>query len=103
MTGHFYSGFPGVRVFLRQNPQYQGQLTGLGWTRGFWPNHRQLEQDFRAFVLANWQSFPGQRGGNWRKKLPPRLGGTQTSGGGGSGLVARLFILLDRYGSQNGY
>lgn len=103
MSGHFHSGFPGVRTFLRNAPQYQGTLMGTHWTWNFWPNHRQLERDFAAFVGANWAHFPGQKGGDWRKKLPPRQGGTQTGGGAGSGLVARLFILLDLYGNQHGY
>ena len=103
MSGHFHSGFPGVRDFLRMNPRYQGQFMNLAWTRPFWKMHRPLERDFRAFVLANWNSYPGQKGGDWRKKLPPRLGGTQVNGGAGSGLIARLFILLDRYGQQQGY
>lgn len=103
MSGHFHSGFHGIRSFFRSNPGYQGALLGTSWSWNFWPSHRRLEADLAAFVRANWRHFPGQRSGSWRKKLPPRQGGTQRSGGAGSGLVARLFILLDRYGDQLGY
>jgi hypothetical protein len=103
MSGHFHSGFYGIRAFFRAHPRYQGQFHRIRWTRSFWKNHARLERDFRAFVLANYARFPGQKGGDWRKKLPPRLGGTQTNGGAGSGLISRLFILLDRYGRRFGY
>jgi hypothetical protein len=103
MSGHFHSGFFGIREFFRANPNYQGQFLTLVWRRSFWKSHQPLAADFRRFVRVNWQHFPGQKNGDWRKKLPPWLGGTQKSGGAGSGLVSRLFILLDRYGQQRGY
>jgi hypothetical protein len=74
MSGHFHSGFFGIREFYRANPNYQGQLLGTTWTWAFWNNHLQLQRDFSRFVRANWRNFPGQKGGNWRKKLPPWLG-----------------------------
>jgi hypothetical protein len=103
MTGHFHSEFFGIRAFLRAHPRYRGTLAGVTWSRAFWKSHAALEADFARFVRANWASYPGQRGGDWRKKLPPWLGGTQRRGGAGSGLVSRMLILLDRYGQQRGY
>lgn len=103
MTGHFHSEFFGIRAFLRAHPAYQGTLGGVTWFWTFWNSHTALEADFARFVRANWASFPGQKGGDWRKKLRPRQGGTQVNGGAGSGLVARMLILLDRYGQQRGY
>lgn len=103
MTGHFHSGFFGIRGFLRANPGYQGALATKIWFYSFWKANGTLQAALAAFVQAHWAAFPGQRGGDWRKKLPPRQGGTQKGGGAGSGLIARLLILLDRYGQQRGY
>jgi hypothetical protein len=87
MSGHAWSAFFGVSEFLRWNPDLAADVRTA----------------YSPRLVANGGSFPGQRGGSWRKKLPPRQGGTQQKGGAGSGLVARLFILLDRYGDQVGY
>jgi hypothetical protein len=104
MSGHFHSAFFGIRAFLRSHPAYQGRLRQISWSNSFWQTQSQLEHDFKQFVRANWASFPGQRGGNWQKKLPLRLGGLPSKGGGrGSGLISRMLILLDRYGHQFGY
>ena len=105
MSGHFHSAFFGIREFLRSHPQYQGALRSVRWSDKFWRRHPQLEADFAQFVQANWANYPGQKGGDWRKKLPLRLGGLPAAGGGGrgSGLISRMFILLDRYGDQLGY
>lgn len=103
MSGHFHSAFFGIRAFLRSQSVYQGALRNTPWSNSFWKQQPQLEQDFRQFVQANWTSFPGQRGGNWRKKLPLRLGGISLKGGRGSGLISRMLILSDAYGHQFGY
>ena len=105
MSGHFHSGFDGIRAFFRANPVHQGTLLATSWTDDFWDIHPQLKQDFRQFVAANGGNFPGQRQGDWRKKLPVPLGGfpNKKAGGRGSGLVARLLILVDLYGNQHGY
>jgi hypothetical protein len=103
MSGHFHSGFYGIRAFLRAYPKYQNSLAHANWFWQFWPAHSKLENDFAAFVGSKGANFPGQKGGAWRKKLPPRLGGTQTNGGAGSGLVARMLMLLARYGQQKGF
>lgn len=104
MSGHFHSGFFGIRGFMRAYPAYQGGLRNISWSSVFWKSHPQLEHDFAQFVQAHWLSFPGQKGGDWRKKLPLRLGGLPSRGGGrGSGLISRMLILLDQYGHQFGY
>ena len=103
MSGHFHSAFFGIREFLRTHPKYQGTLRSVSWKTTFWNRRRQLEHDFAQFVHTNWANFPGQKGGDWRKKLPSRHGGLPSSGGRGSGLVSRMLILLDRYGHQQGY
>ena len=104
MSGHFHSAFYGIRAFLRSQAAYQGTLRTVRWSDAFWKRHPQLEHDFAQFVQANWTSFPGQKGGDWRKKLPLRLGGLPSTGGGrGSGLISRMLILIDRYGHQFGY
>jgi hypothetical protein len=103
MSGHFHSGFFGIRVFLRTHTNYQTTLQALAWTDDFWDKHPQLKQDFRQFVVANWASFPGPAKGSWLNKISPTLGGVQSRGGGSSGLLSRMLILLDRYGNQQGY
>ncbi len=103
MGGHFHSEFHGIRAFLRAYPAYQGTLGSVVWNRSFWQSHPELMADFARFVRSNWARYPGQKGGDWRKKLPPWLGGTQPRGGAGSGLVSRMLILLDLYGQQRGY
>lgn len=104
MSGHFHSGFFGIRDFLRSSPQYQGAFRNLVWSTGFWKSNQQLEHDFALFVQTHWAKFPGQKGGDWRKKLPLSLGGLPAKAGGrGSGLISRMFILLDQYGHHVGY
>lgn len=103
MSGHFHSAFFGIREFLRSTAQYQGTLQNVGWSAAFWGANQQLEHDFAQFVQAHWNSFPGQQGGDWRRKLPVSLGGLPAVGGRGSGLISRMLILLDQYGHQFGY
>src|SRR5690348_6441257 len=75
MSGHFHSGFYGIRAFLRANPRYRNSLAQANWFWQFWPANSALEKDFRGFVASQGAKFPGQRGGAWKRKLPPRLGG----------------------------
>lgn len=98
MTGHAWSAFRGVRAFLRVNPDLAPALAATEYRpRLFWEARPDLRRRFAAFVAEKGHLFAGQDGGPWRNKLPLSLGGTQAEGGAGSGLIARMLILLARY------
>lgn len=98
MTGHAWSAFHGIGAFLRANPDLAAPLArGRYAPRLFWEEQSELRRRFAAFVATEGHRFPGQDGGNWAAKLPRSLGGSQTEGGAGSGLVARMLILMARY------
>jgi hypothetical protein len=101
MTGHAWSAFHGTGAFLSANPDRAASLAGSTYVpRLFWSERPELRRRFAAFVREEGHRFPGQDGGAWAAKLPRSLGGTQAEGGAGSGLVARMLILLARYNAE---
>ncbi|MEA2984714.1 MAG: PLD-like domain [Alphaproteobacteria bacterium] len=106
MTGHAYSAFYGIRAFLGENLDLIPELAGTVYVPNgtFWSGWPEMQGRFAGFVRAKGHLYPGQGGGPWRNKLPPSLGGHGPGGGGmGSGLVARMLILLSRYAIERGF
>lgn len=108
MTGHTQSALPGIRAFLRQNLDLIPELAVQTYQRNaFWSSNEGLRLRFGDFVRAQGHHFPARGGGDWRKKLPPTLGGRPrpggTQGGRGSGLIARMLIYLSLYAVEEGF
>lgn len=107
MTGHTQSAFPGIRSFLRENLDLVPTLAASAYVpRQFWLDNPAVVQRFRNFVLTEGHRFPANGGGDWRRKLPPSLGGFPAAGavgGRGAGLIARMLIFLARYAVDHGF
>ena len=108
MTGHTQSAFPGIRSFLRQNLDLVPMLASARYEqRLFWQLHPEVVRRFRRFVEIEGHRSPARGGGAWEHKLPEFLGGTPgggpQKGGRGSGLIARMLILLACYAIEKGF
>jgi hypothetical protein len=108
MTGHTQSALPGIRAFLRENLDLIPELAAKAYQQNaFWSSNEGVRLRLAEFVRMHGHQFPARGGGDWRRKLPPSLGGRPgaggTPGGRGSGLIARMLIYLSRYAVEEGF
>ena len=108
MTGHTQSAFPGIRTFLRENLDLIPELAAESYRQHtFWHTNEGARLRLAEFVRLQGHRFPARGGGDWRRKLPPSLGGRpgpgRAPGGRGSGLIARMLIYLSRYAVDQGF
>lgn len=108
MTGHTQSAFPGIRTFLRQNLDLIPELAAQTYRQNvFWSSNEGVRLRLAEFVRVHGHQFPARGGGDWRRKLPPSLGGRPGPGGApggrGSGLIARMLLYLSLYAVEEGF